>query len=116
MYATPEYAESFASIGKARELVHSGGWVIERAIPETDACDAMGPYPLFQCGRWERLSDDLQLLSEQGCVSVVLVTDPMQDIEQRGLHDCFDVVRPFKRHYLADLELPYQQSVSRHHR
>jgi hypothetical protein len=34
----------------------------------------------------------------------------------RQIFSHFDVARPFKKHYLSDLERPYEQSVSRHHR
>ncbi|MDC3353269.1 GNAT family N-acetyltransferase [Verrucomicrobiales bacterium] len=116
VYATSDYVSSLAAIGKARELVNSCGKVIERAVPETDAFDAMGPYPLFQCQYWDKLPEDLRVLSGSGLVSLVLVTDPMLEEGDRNLFGCFDVVRPFKRHFLTDLECPYEQSVSRHHR
>ena len=58
-YAHPRYAESLAEFGAVRALPGSGGWLLERSIPESAARDGMGPYPLLAVPRWPALRDDL---------------------------------------------------------
>jgi len=49
-------------------------------------------------------------------VSVALVTDPFRHYDPALLESCFDVVIPFKEHFVADLSLPLNSIVSSHHR
>ncbi len=114
-YLHPGYAASLAEFGVPRELPHSGGWLLERAIPGSEFRDAMGCYPLFTCRRWEQLHADIAELPGD-LVTVALVTDPFAPADRTHLEGCFDFVRPFKRHYVADLTAPFQDSVSKHHR
>jgi hypothetical protein len=89
--------------------------LLERSIPDTDARDAMGCYPLFVCEDWRGLEADLEELD--GLVSVALVTDPFGAYDEAWLRRCFrDVATPFKPHFVADLEQPIDRIVSRHHR
>ncbi len=74
-YRHPLYAASLAEHGTPRRLPASDGWILERDIPGFTGRDAMGCYPLFCCGRWDRLADDLRELGD-GLVSLTLVTDP----------------------------------------
>ena len=114
-YANPGYAESLSEFGSPRALPECGGHVLERRIPGTSYRDAMGPYPLFTCRDWSRLDKDLENLKKD-LVSLSVVTDPFGDYGEDYLHRCFDVVRPFKEHFVTDLSVPVEETVSKHHR
>lgn len=74
----------------------------------------MGCYPLFACRDWSGLPADLKEL-EGELVSVALVADPFGSYDKRLLDECFDLVSPFKVHFVADLAAPVQTIVSKHH-
>jgi RimJ/RimL family protein N-acetyltransferase len=113
-YLHPGHAASLAEFGTPRELPHCGGWLLERAIPGTEARDAMGCYPLFACRDWSALATDLENLEEE-LVSVALVADPFGDFDRALLEKCFDVALPFKQHFIADLREPLEAIASKHH-
>ena len=113
-YAHPAYARSLKEFGTPVRLTESGGSVLERRIPGTDHVDAMGPYPLFVCGDWDSLYQDLERYTGRW-VSVAGIVDPFgasqDDLEAQG----FEVVRTYKSHYLIDLSIPYTDAVSSRH-
>ena len=109
------YAESLAEYGAPRELTNAGGWILERHTPISGLQDAMGCYPLFCCLDWQRLEDDLNQLRDT-VVSVSLVTDPFGNYTPDLLKSLFDVVLPYKQHFVADLSLPLEQFTSPSHR
>jgi hypothetical protein len=114
-YNHPFYAFSLQEFGEPRELPHCGGWILVRKIPDTPHKDAMGCYPLFTCRDWFKLSEDLKEC-ESELVSLVLVTDPFGVFDEDYLAQCFQIVRPFKRHLIADLSEGNERFVSEHHR
>jgi hypothetical protein len=114
-YADPQYAASLREFGSPLELPSSRGWVLQRAIPGTTSCDSMGCYPLFSCRDWSTLTNDLEDLPGN-LVSLTLVTDPFAAPSADELRDTFDVVLPFKHHFLIDLDRPAETVVARHHR
>lgn len=114
-YCHRQYAESFADVGHPRELPNCGGWLVERAIPGSALRDGMGCYPLFDCRTWSRLPVDLSELAET-LVSVSLVPNPFGDVAEADLHRWFDVVIPFKQHYVTDLLCPVTDVIGRSHR
>jgi hypothetical protein len=115
-YAHPRYARSHAQFGVPRELPRCKGWIVERPIPGFSDRDAMGCYPLFACGDWSKLHDDVDELTDE-LVSLTLVVDPFGDYDEAYLRRCFpDMVLPFKEHYVIDLEKPRNRVVSKHHR
>jgi hypothetical protein len=114
-YAHPDYAASLSEFGTPRALPRSGGWILEREIPGFAYRDAMGCYPLFTCLDWAQLRGDLEAIEGQ-MVALSLVTDPFGDFALDDLHQCFDLVRPFKEHFVADLHQPLNQVVSKSHR
>ena len=75
----------------------------------------MGPYPLFACRDWSRLPEDLEAIGDD-LVSLALVADPFGGYDEDLLDKCFDVVRPFKQHFVTDLGVPRDSIVSKHHR
>jgi hypothetical protein len=76
----------------------------------------MGLYPLFPCRDWHALPEDLNDLRAAGLASLTLVTDPLLGEAEREVFKYFDLVRPFKTHYLSSLEEPPERTVSSHHR
>jgi len=114
-YAHPEYARSLAEFGDPRELPRCGGWILERQIPDFPFKDGMGCYPLFSCQDWSQLHIDIEELKND-LISLVLVTDPFGDYDLAYLQRCFDFVKPFKEHFVADLNLQREDIVSKHHR
>ncbi len=114
-YLHPAHTDSLAEFGAPRELPYCGGWLLERQIPGTEARDAMGGYPLFACRDWSALPTDLEDL-EGELVSVSLVPDPFGSCDRALLDACFDVVLPFKQHFVADLWEPLEAIASKHHR
>jgi hypothetical protein len=114
-YLHPSYVQSLQEWGRPRALPQSGGWILERNIPETPYIDAIGCYPLFMCQHWNGLDKDLLDLGDE-LVSLAVVTDPFGAYKQEDLLKSFDKVIRFKEHFVADLELPINEIVSRHHR
>lgn len=115
-YSNPLYASSLAEFGTPFYLQRSRGWLLERGIPGTQLRDLMGCYPIFTCQDWRRLDLDIRRIGE-GHVSLVLVTDPFAGLDEPTLREIFtDIVRPFKRHYIVDLEQDPGLAISKHHR
>ena len=114
-YAHPAYAWSLQEFGCPRELPRCGGWVLERQVPGTSERDATGCYPLFACADWGRLREDLDAIGGS-LLTLGLVADPFGNFERADLERCFDLVRPFKPHFVCDLALPAERLASAHHR
>lgn len=118
-YVHPQYAASLAEFGTPHELAHCGGWILRRPIITTGQSsdvDALGCYPLFACRDWQQLHIDLKEIDET-FVSVSLVTDPFGNYDEEDLRGCFPhVMFPFKQHLVADLSVPINRIVSKHHR
>ena len=102
-YRHPLYAASLAGLGIPLALPACGGWLIEQRIPHTTLADATGAAPRFDCADWSRLGQDLTALAGR-LVSVALIADPFAAAGETELRDVFDVVVPFKRHYVVDLD------------
>jgi hypothetical protein len=114
-YADPKYALSMSEFGELRELPRCGGWMLVRPIFGTRYKDAMGCYPLFACRDWTRLHEDLERVSED-IVSLSLVTDPFCKMAPEYLQKHFDLVKPFKTHYVTDLGYPLESIVNKDYR
>lgn len=114
-YLDRAYAESLAEFGTPLHLPRCGGWLLERPCPGGEWRDAMGPYPLFMCRDWSGLAQDVAALGER-LVSLTIVSDPFAPVEPAGLSASFNLVRPFKTHYVLDLETSRDKAISRHHR
>ena len=115
-YRHAAYANSLVEFGNPRSLPRSGGWMLEREIPNAGARDGMGCYPLFACRDWAELQPDLDDLASS-LVSISMVTDPFGIEDPSRLRDCFpDLVVPFKQHFIVDLTRVLGAAVSPHHR
>jgi hypothetical protein len=75
----------------------------------------MGLYPVLVCNRWDRLGKDLAARAEDW-VSFSCVVDPFGATREQLEDQHFEVARPFKKHWLVNLEVPYEDAVSSHHR
>lgn len=110
------YCQSLSEFGSPRYLPESGGWVLERSIPDTEERDAMGCYPLFACRDWSRLNVDMENIGDS-LVCVSLVTDPFGEYAPADLKACFpDVAFPYKEHFVVDLSRSPDEFVNSHHR
>jgi hypothetical protein len=114
-YGAAAYVHSLDEFGTPRALPRSGGWLLERQIPDATERDAMGAYPLFSCRRWDVLGDDLDDLTGE-LVSVALVADPLGRHSPELLRQTFHIADPFKEHYVVDLGDEGLPFVSSHHR
>jgi hypothetical protein len=114
-YMHPQYVHSLSEFGVPCKLSLCGGWILERPIPGFPYRDAMGPYPLFVCQDWSKLRADCAEVGKE-LVSLSIVTDPFGEYDLTRLHKCFDVVIPFKDHFVADLSQPIETIVSKSHR
>lgn len=114
-YLHGDYAASLAGADMAVRLEKSGSWIVPRGTPVAPWRDAVGCYPLMLCREWSQLPADLDDL--RGFVSLTAVTDPFGDYGQSLLAESFrDLRRPFKEHFVADLERDPTSFVSSHHR
>lgn len=69
---------------------------------------------MFACHDWAKLPLDVEGLSD--LVTLSLVADPFGDFSPADLHQSFDVVVPFKEHFIVDLETSVHDIGSDHHR
>lgn len=113
-YLHPSYARSLEEFGTPWELARCGGWILRRRIPDTTDEDGMGCYPLFACRDWSRIGEDLEDLRGD-LVSVSLVADPFGGYDEAALRKCFDVVVPYKTHFVVDLDPSQARPISKHH-
>ena len=114
-YADPNYAYSLSEFGAPKRLSQCGGWILEKAITGTTFSDAMGCYPLFTCLDWSKIHEDFKIL-EKTLVSLTIVTDPLANFSLEYLQKNFDLVKPFKTHFIADLSYPLESFVEKNHR
>lgn len=127
-YRSAAYAAALAGIGRPRPFGATGGHLLERAIPDCDRTDLMGPYPVFCCTDWAALGPAVAALEEAGCagtgsvsgpvslppVSLTLVTDPFCPLDRDALAAIFDLCAPLHDHMTIDLARPL--APSKHHR
>lgn len=114
-YCHPDYVNGLREFGDPIRLTRSGGSVLSRIIPNSQLRDAMGGYPLFCCANWNAIGQDLAVLSEDH-VSIVLVTEPFTSPDESFLKGHFDFASLYAMHYIADLEKPSNEVISKHHR
>jgi hypothetical protein len=117
-YRHASYAQALAEFGRPRLLPASGGWVLLRPIPDSTRLDAQSCYPLLACADWTQLALDVdELARERNLVSLTAVTDPLGGCSVAELRRAFPALaRPFKEHFIVDLQLPWRDLVSAHHR
>ncbi len=115
-YASRAYADSLAEFGEVLELTRSEGRLLVRPLPVGAGWDGMGCYPVFSCGDWTALGDDLASLAGR-LVCAWLVTDPLAAISPEHLSTAFpDVCYEYKSHFIVELERPLEAALPAHHR
>jgi hypothetical protein len=114
-YLHHQYAASLAEWGDPVHLSSSRGWLLSRCIPETGFRDLMGCYPVFCCEDFTRLHEDIAQLSGTH-VSLALVADLSGGYDEPLLRKTFDRLVAFKSHFFAELNRPWEQIASKHHR
>ncbi len=113
-YASRAYAQALAGEGSIIHVSELDTWAIPRQVAGTDEWDAQMPYPFSPIARPCSGVHLRNTLKEQGIVSLVGVTDALDD-GCDWYPAVFDFVRPYKDHYVIDRDhAPVQ--VSRHHR
>ena len=114
-YLHPLYAKSLSEFGTPVELPQCGGWLLERHIPNSDLKDAMGCYPLFCCTDWTRLAADIQKVRDN-YVTISLAADPFAPVTTVDLSQYFQLVQPFKKHFIVDVSDSTDRHINWHHR
>ncbi|MBS1189579.1 MAG: hypothetical protein H6R10_1371 [Rhodocyclaceae bacterium] len=114
-YATQAYARSLSHIGAALMVPEWNTAVLTRKIDAVQR-DACGPYPITILPPDADLAGGInRLLQQTDLVSVTIVIDEYHHPSFATLGRHFDVVRPFKTHYVVDRSIG-PASPSRHHR
>ena len=115
-YLNPDYVKALSEFGQPIELTSSRGWALRRAIDGGPECDAIGGYPFLACQDWTGLAADLEQLRGD-LVSFACTPDPFGNYALSDLESLFpDCMHHFKDHFIADLSLPPERIISRHHR
>ena len=114
-YLHPLYARSLSEFGAPVTLPQCSGWLLERRIPNSDLKDAMGCYPLFCCTDWTRLAADIEKVKDR-YVTISLVADPFAPVTPVDLSRSFQLVQPFKKHFIIGVTDSTDRHIHRHHR
>ena len=113
-YATFDYVQSLSLEGQAFAVPEWGSAIVSRPI-ELDLSDVTGSYPMTVLAPDADLAGGLARLREAGFVSAVIVLDDYHRPPIAELEGAFDLVRPFKTHYVVDRSVG-DAMPSRHHR
>ena len=113
-YATLPFAETLAHIGTPLYVEAWGTHVLVRDCGE-GLKDAIGPYPRACLAEGADLVAGVDQLRSSGLVSIALAIDCLTTPAPDRLERAFDLVRPFKTHYVVDTATA-AYLPSRHHR
>ncbi len=98
-------------------------WICVRNIPGTIYKDAVGPYPFTSISCPESKETLKNFLNEHDVISLVLVTDPLNqaiNADATWLMDIFDMAPVYKEHYAVNLNkidtTEIATAFSKHHR
>lgn len=115
LYTTYEYVSSYAHVGEPLEIPEWGCWILKRPIGNTGLYDALGGYPAWIVKPNADIQKGLLRLKSLGFVSFVCVPDNYYCPSISELSQYFEIVHPFKDHYLYDKRLG-EFKYSKHHR
>jgi hypothetical protein len=99
-YASKSYAETLFHMGRSVDVPEWGSYVIARSIPGGLGEDIIGCYPLSILRPDADISAGLVRLRNAGFVSATLILDDFHRPSTDVLESTFDLVRPFKTHFL----------------
>lgn len=114
-YGAASYARHLAHVGEPFAVPEWSGHVLVRPTPDGGRWDATGVYPLTVLPPQADLEGGIERLRAAGLVSVVLVAADRLRPDLGALEAAFDLVRPFKSHFLHDRALG-PPAYSKHHR
>jgi hypothetical protein len=110
------YAQALSQFGAPIELPRSKAWFLKRPIPGSAHFDGIGCYPYMLCRDWAGLASDFEI-NRDDLVSFSAVPDPFGSYTIDDLKSAFpDRFVHFKDHHVADLGVPVDELISRHHR
>ena len=112
-YIHQGYINSFAHLDQQILFKECGGKLIQRKIPNTGYTDLHGTYPLFFCKRIDKINKDFHALSDTNHVSVVFVSDQINEKTSDNVREFFTICKPFKQHYITTLDKPWDTLVRR---
>lgn len=113
-YATEAYARTLGHIGRPVAVPEWGCSVLARPI-RGGGEDVTGCYPIATMSEDADIAGGLTRLRQLGFVSVTLTVDDFHRPSIRILEQAFDLVRPFKSHFLVSGGLDAYRP-SNHHR
>lgn len=108
-----DYTNAFSINGNIVLLPRCNGSVLRRSIDDCERTDLTSPYPLFLCENLEEIPHDIDALKRESDVSLTLRTNIFDHEKLSEVKSTFDIVSPFKTHYVADLTTPWREFVSR---
>jgi len=108
-YLSPAFGQSYGDFGTPVRLPASGLQLLRRPLGP-DSWDYIGPYPYAMCTDWSALDQDLSTLAIPGAVSLTFVADPFATGTVQKATRGWDLCRPFKTHYVADLTADWRRS------
>ncbi|MDB6059017.1 MAG: hypothetical protein JWO95_2861 [Verrucomicrobiales bacterium] len=114
-YSHPLYACSLSEFGQPLQLPASGGWILQRPVRYTSYHDGMSCYPILTCNDWTHLREDLESLAPK-LLTLAVVLDPFAPLAPEDLHGMFQIVKPFKKHFIVDLSQHPTKDINKHHR
>jgi len=112
-YFNKKYAQAVVQKPDIIYFPKSEGFLIQRAIKESNFIDLINCYPLFCCNHWEHICTEISLLPDN-IVSTCLIIDPFADLPLKKLANYFDIFKLFKPHYVVNFNKNRQPS--KHHR
>lgn len=98
-YITELYAKSLNHWAEPLFIPAWNNWVMVKPI-ESDLYDACSPHPISILTPDTDIEAGLSFLKDKGLVSLILVLDDFHRPDLTSLGNYFDVVRPFKTHYI----------------
>jgi hypothetical protein len=112
-YATDVYARSLSHLGDAMRIPEWGCSVVLRDLGG-GLRDAFSTYPIAIMAENADIAGGLERLRQMGLVAVTLVLDDFHRPSLRELQANFDVITPFKTHWIRRNGLPF--SYGKNHR
>ena len=112
-YQSKGYIKSYYQDSDMVYLANADGWLGKRLINHNGECDLSGGYPMAFFNNLPCIEQDFRPLVKQGFISMTFVTNQINNLTVNKLSQKVDLFKPFKKHYLATLEKPWENVVRR---